>query len=34
MSTLLIRQAHTLATLNDAGEELHDASVYIRNHLI
>ncbi len=34
MSTLLIRQAHTLATLNDAGEELRDASVYIRDHRI
>ena len=34
MSTLLIRQAHTLATLNDAGQELHDASVYIRDHRV
>ncbi len=34
MTTLLIRQAHTLATLNDAGEELREASVFIRDHRI
>ncbi len=34
MSSLLIRQAHTLATLNDAGEEWRDASVFIRDHRI
>jgi cytosine/adenosine deaminase-related metal-dependent hydrolase len=34
MRTLLIRQAHTLATLNEAGKELRDASVYIRDHRI
>lgn len=34
MNTLLIRQAHTLATMNDASQELRDASVFIRGHRI
>ena len=33
MSTLLIRQAHTLATLNDAGEELHHLGESCRRQL-
>jgi cytosine/adenosine deaminase-related metal-dependent hydrolase len=34
MTTLLIHNAHTIATLNDAGDELHNASIFIRNHVI
>ena len=34
MATLLIRNAHTVATQNDAGDELHNASVLVQNGLI
>ena len=34
MTTLLIHNAHTIATLNDAGDELSNASIYIRNNCI
>ena len=34
MTTLLIHNAHTIATLNDAGDELRNASIFIRNHVI
>ena len=34
MTTLLIHNAHTIATLNDAGDELRDASIFIRDHCI
>ena len=34
MPTLLIRNAHTIATQNDAGDELHNASVLVQNGLI
>jgi 8-oxoguanine deaminase len=34
MTTLLIHNAHTIATLNDAGDELRNASLFIRNHVI
>jgi 8-oxoguanine deaminase len=34
MITLLIHNAHTIATLNDAGDELRNASIFVRNHCI
>jgi 8-oxoguanine deaminase len=34
MTTLLIQNAHTIATLNDAGDELKDASIFIRHNRI
>jgi 8-oxoguanine deaminase len=34
MATLLIKRAHVVATMNDAQQELTDASIFIRNHLI
>jgi 8-oxoguanine deaminase len=34
MTTLLIHNAHTIATLNDAGDELRNASVYVRDNRI
>ncbi len=34
MTTLLIHNAHTIATLNDAGDELSNASIYVRNNSI
>jgi 8-oxoguanine deaminase len=34
MTTLLIQNAHTIATLNDAGDELSKASIFIRNNCI
>ena len=34
MTTLLIHNAHTLATLNDAGDELCNASVFVRDNCI
>jgi len=34
MTTLLIHNAHTIATLNDAGDELKNASIFVRNKLI
>ena len=34
MTTLLIHNAHTLATLNDSGDELHNASVFVRDNCI
>ena len=34
MTTLLIHNAHTLATLNDAGDELRNASVFVRDNCI
>ena len=34
MATLLIRNAHAIATQNDAGDELHNASVLVQNGLI
>ena len=34
MTTLLIHNAHTIATLNDAGDELKNASVFVRNNCI
>ena len=34
MTTLLIRNAHTLATQNDAGDELHNASILLQDGLI
>jgi len=34
MTTLLIHNAHTIATLNDAGDELKKASIFVRNKLI
>jgi NitT/TauT family transport system permease protein len=34
MSTLLIQNAHTIATLNDAGDELKDASIFVRHNRI
>jgi len=34
MATLLIRNAHTIATQNDAGDELHNASILLQDGLI
>jgi cytosine/adenosine deaminase-related metal-dependent hydrolase len=34
MTTLLIRNAHTIATQNDAGDELHNASILVHDGLI
>ena len=34
MTTLLIHNAHTIATLNDAGDELRNASVFVRDNSI
>ena len=34
MTTLLIHNAHTLATLNDSGDELRNASVFVRDNCI
>ena len=34
MTTLLIRNAHTVATQNDAGDELHNASILLQDGLI
>ncbi len=34
MTTLLIHNANTIATLNDAGDELSNASIYVRNNCI
>jgi len=34
MTTLLIRNAHTIATLNDLGDELCNASIFIRDNVI
>ncbi len=34
MTTLLIHNAHTIATLNDAGEELRNASIFVRDNRI
>jgi cytosine/adenosine deaminase-related metal-dependent hydrolase len=34
MTTLLIQNAHTIATLNDAGDELKNASIFVRNNCI
>ena len=34
MTTLLINNAHTIATLNDAGDELRNASIYVRDNRI
>ena len=34
MTSLLIRNAHTIATQNDAGDELHNASLLVQNGLI
>lgn len=34
MTTLLIHNAHTIATLNDAGDELRNASIYVRDNRI
>jgi 8-oxoguanine deaminase len=34
MNTLLIHNAHTLATLNDAGDEFRNASVFVRGNTI
>jgi len=34
MTTLLIHNAHTIATLNDAGDELRNASVFVRDKRI
>jgi cytosine/adenosine deaminase-related metal-dependent hydrolase len=34
MTTLLIHNAHTIATLNDAGDELRNASIFVRDNCI
>jgi cytosine/adenosine deaminase-related metal-dependent hydrolase len=34
MTTLLIHNAHTIATLNDAGDELRNASIYVKDNRI
>ena len=34
MATLLIRNAHTIATQNEAGDELHNASILVQDGLI
>jgi cytosine/adenosine deaminase-related metal-dependent hydrolase len=34
MTTLLIHNAHTIATLNDAADELRNASIYVRDNRI
>ncbi len=34
MTTLLIHNAHTIATLNDAGDEFRNASVFVRDNCI
>ena len=34
MTSLLIRNAHTIATQNDAGDELHNASILVHDGLI
>jgi 8-oxoguanine deaminase len=34
MNTLLIHNAHTIATLNDAGDEFRNASVFVRGNII
>ena len=34
MTTLLIQNAHTIATLNDDGDELKNASIFVRNNCI
>ena len=34
MATLLIRNAHTIATQNDAGDEWHNASILVHDGLI
>ena len=34
MTTLLIHNAHTIATLNDAGQELRNASILVRDNCI
>ena len=34
MTTLLIHNAHTIATLNDAGDELRNASIFVRDYCI
>ena len=34
MTTLLIHNAHNIATLNDAGDELRNASIYVRDNRI
>ena len=34
MNTLLIRHARVIATMDDAGTELHDASVLVRGNVI
>ena len=34
MTTLLIHNAHTIATLNDAGDELQNASIWVKDNLI
>ena len=34
MTTLLIRNANAIATFDDAGRELRDASIFIRDNVI
>ena len=34
MATLLVKNAHTLVTMNAAREELRNASLFIRDHVI
>jgi len=34
MNTLLIHNAHTIATLNDAGDEFRNASIFVRGNII
>jgi 8-oxoguanine deaminase len=34
MSTLLVKNIHTLVTMNDAREELRDAALFVRDHVI
>ena len=34
MGTLLVKNAHTLVTMNGAREELRNASLFVRDHVI
>ena len=34
MATLLVKNAHTLVTMNAAREELRNASLFVRDHVI
>ena len=34
MTTLLLKNAHTLVTMNEAREELRNASLFVRDHVI